>query len=62
MICPSKSCHAEIPDDSCFCDMCGIQLLKCSKCGKIALGKFCGKCGGKMIPVEKNNNDEATQK
>ncbi|MBQ4013916.1 MAG: zinc ribbon domain-containing protein [Treponema sp.] len=55
MICPSKSCRAQIPDDSIFCDQCGIQLLKCAGCGRVALGKFCGKCGGKMLPIKKND-------
>lgn len=58
MICPSKTCQTEIPNDSNFCDQCGIQLKQCEKCGRVALGKFCGKCGGKMterknVPVRK---------
>ncbi|MBP5447783.1 MAG: zinc ribbon domain-containing protein [Treponema sp.] len=52
MICPSKNCQKEIPDDSFFCDQCGIRLLKCSVCGKLAArGNFCGKCGGKMTAL-----------
>lgn len=46
MICPSKMCVKEIPDDSAFCDQCGVHLGKCEKCGAIALSKRCGKCGG----------------
>ena len=49
MICPSKICKKEIPDDSNFCDQCGVRLYECAVCSRIALGKFCGKCGGKMI-------------
>ena len=48
MICPSKICRQEIPDDSCFCDQCGVRLLRCVKCGYAGTGKFCGKCGGPM--------------
>lgn len=49
MICPSKLCKAEIPEDSCYCDQCGIKILKCIKCGAMGISKFCGKCGGAMI-------------
>lgn len=48
MICPSKLCKAEIPEDSLYCDQCGLKILKCSKCGAIGISKFCGKCGGMM--------------
>ena len=48
MICPSKICKSEIPDDSLYCDQCGIKILRCQKCDSIGLGKFCGKCGGAM--------------
>lgn len=48
MICPSKLCKEEIPDNSLYCDMCGIRILKCSKCGSIGISNFCKKCGGKM--------------
>lgn len=48
MICPNKICRQEIPDDSCFCDKCGIQLLKCPNCGSIGISKFCSKCGTRM--------------
>lgn len=54
MLCPSKYCRNEIPDDSAFCDKCGIRILKCEKCGRIALGNFCGKCGGKMIFIKES--------
>lgn len=51
MICPSKLCKAEIPEDSLYCDQCGLKILKCSKCGAIGISKFCGKCGGMMSLV-----------
>ena len=53
ILCPSKNCRNEIPDDSVFCDKCGIRILKCDKCDRIAMGKFCGRCGGKMIFFKK---------
>lgn len=57
MNCPNKICSTfgraqEIPEDSCFCDQCGIQLLCCEKCNFIGTGKFCGSCGGSMSAVE----------
>jgi len=52
MNCPSKICKQEIPDDSCFCDQCGIHLLRCDKCGYIGTGKFCAICGGSMSAIQ----------
>jgi len=52
MNCPNKICKREIPDDSCFCDQCGVHLLRCDKCGFIGTGKFCGNCGGSMSAVQ----------
>jgi len=52
MICPNKICAQEIPDDSCFCDQCGVQLLSCKKCNFVGTGKFCGSCGGSMSAIE----------
>ena len=52
MNCPDKICKLEIPDDSCFCDQCGIQLRRCDKCGFIGISKFCGSCGGNMSAIQ----------
>jgi len=52
MNCPNKICKQEIPDDSCFCDQCGVQLLRCEKCGFISTSKFCGKCSGSMSAIQ----------
>jgi hypothetical protein len=49
MICPNKICNQEIPDDSSYCDQCGIQILYCTKCGKRDITKFCRKCGEIMV-------------
>jgi len=51
MICPNKICAQEIPEDSRFCDQCGVQLLRCAQCGFVSTGKFCGKCGGPMSVI-----------
>jgi len=52
MNCPNKICKQEIPDDSCFCDQCGVHLLRCDKCGFVGTGKFCGICGGSMSAIQ----------
>ena len=49
MICPNKMCRKEIPNDSVFCDQCGVHLRQCTKCGSITLAKFCNECGGVVI-------------
>lgn len=38
-----------IPDDSRFCDMCGVELLQCVSCGALGTGMFCAECGKPMI-------------
>jgi len=52
MNCPNKICKQQIPDDSCFCDQCGVHLLRCDKCGFVGMGKFCGSCGGSMSAIQ----------
>lgn len=70
--CPS--CGEMIPDDSKYCDQCGVELLKCVNCGTLGTEDFCSECGNPMVsrsqsekkpdvtakPVkeEKNNEDE----
>jgi predicted RNA-binding Zn-ribbon protein involved in translation (DUF1610 family) len=49
MICPSKICRQEIPEDSLYCDQCGTKILRCSKCGNPGTSPRCGKCGGAMV-------------
>jgi len=58
MNCPNKICKQEIPDDSCFCDQCGVHLLRCDKCGFVGTSKFCGKCGGSMSAIQPPSSDE----
>ncbi len=57
MNCPNKICKQEIPDDSCFCDQCGVHLLRCDKCGFIGTSKFCGSCGGSMSAIQPPDAD-----
>ncbi len=55
IICPS--CKEEIEDDSHFCDQCGQELVYCSSCGRVGMGRRCTYCGGLMISA-----DEVIQK
>lgn len=45
--CPS--CGEMIPDDSLYCDMCGIKLLECINCGTVGCDEFCPECGKPMV-------------
>lgn len=45
--CPS--CGELIPDDSKFCDMCGVELLECVNCRTLGTDPFCPECGKPMI-------------
>ena len=47
MICPK--CLSEIPDDSSFCDQCGLKLLVCPSCGRPGTGEYCEVDNTKMI-------------
>ena len=50
IVCPS--CKEEIEDDSHFCDQCGQELVYCSNCGRVGMGRRCTYCGGLMISAE----------
>lgn len=45
--CPE--CGEMIPDDSRYCDMCGVELLECVNCGALGTDQFCSECGKPMI-------------
>ena len=45
--CPA--CGEMIPEDSLYCDMCGVQLLECVNCGAVGTDQFCAECGKPMI-------------
>lgn len=55
IICPS--CREEIEEYSHYCDQCGQELVYCSSCGRVGMGRRCTQCGGLMITAE-----EAQQK
>ncbi len=50
IICPS--CREEIEDDSHYCDQCGQELVYCSNCGRVGMGRRCTFCGGLMVSVD----------
>lgn len=58
--CPS--CGEMIPEDSRFCDMCGVELLECVNCGTLGTDPFCPECGKPMIARKteqvKSHNDQ----
>lgn len=47
IICPN--CREEIEDDSHFCDQCAQELVYCSSCGRVGMGRRCTHCGGLMM-------------
>ena len=50
IICPS--CREEIEEDSHYCDQCGQELVYCSNCGRVGMGRRCTQCGGLMINAD----------
>ena len=50
IICPN--CKEEIEELSHFCDQCGQELVYCSSCGRVGMGRRCTHCGGLMIGAE----------
>ncbi len=50
IICPS--CREEIDDDSHYCDQCGQELVYCSNCGRVGIGRRCTHCGGLMVKAD----------
>lgn len=47
IICPK--CKEEIDDDSRYCDQCGQEMLYCSSCGRVGVGRRCTSCGAIMV-------------
>ena len=52
--CPS--CGEMIPDDSKYCDQCGVELLECVNCGALGTDDFCAECGNPMVSKGKSKN------
>lgn len=50
IICPS--CKEEIEDDSHYCDQCGQELVYCTSCGRVGMGRRCTYCGGLMASID----------
>ena len=59
--CPS--CRAMIPDDSAFCDQCGIELMWCPDCKRPKSNRTreCPVCGSDLVPGRKYLNGNMTQ-
>ncbi len=45
--CPA--CGEMIPEDSKYCDQCGVELLECVNCHTLGTDPFCAECGKPMI-------------
>ena len=52
--CPS--CGEMTPDDSKYCDQCGVELLVCVNCGALGTDDFCAECGKPMVSKGKSDN------
>lgn len=59
--CPS--CRAMIPDDSAFCDQCGIELMWCPDCKRPKPNRTreCPVCGNDLVPGRKYLNGNVAQ-
>ena len=50
IICPN--CKEEIEESSHYCDPCGQELVNCSSCGRVGMGRRCTHCGGLMVSAD----------
>jgi hypothetical protein len=53
------SCKSAIDDDFWFCDQCGVELFKCSQCGRLGKGKRCIFDGKPLVSLKTAANGEA---
>ena len=58
IICPS--CREEIEDNSHYCDQCGQELVYCSSCGRVGMGRRCTYCGGLMVSADEQTAQRQT--
>ena len=58
IICPS--CKEEIEDESHYCDQCGQELVYCSSCGRVGMGRRCTYCGGLMVSADQQGASQST--
>ena len=58
IICPS--CKEEIEEASHFCDQCGQELVYCSSCGRVGMGRRCTHCGGLMVSPDEYQNQQSS--
>ncbi len=56
IICPS--CKEEIEEESHYCDQCGQELVYCTSCGRVGMGRRCTYCGGLMAGVDELNGQQ----
>lgn len=57
--CPA--CGEMIPDDSKYCDMCGVELLECVNCGTLGTDMFCPECGKPMVSRKTVNTSKKSK-
>ena len=57
--CPE--CFEDIPEDSRYCDMCGVELLECVNCHSLGTEPFCSECGRPMISRTASSGGESKQ-
>lgn len=60
IICPN--CKEEIEDDSHYCDQCGEELVYCSNCGRVGLGRRCTQCGGLMVSYDEMQEKQSKRR
>jgi predicted RNA-binding Zn-ribbon protein involved in translation (DUF1610 family) len=53
------SCKAGIDEDFWFCDQCGVELFKCSQCGRLGKGKRCIFDGKPLVSLKSAANGDA---
>lgn len=49
-------CREFIDDDSCFCDMCGKEVILCPSCNIPVTAKWCTRCGEQGIAAAGNQS------